>query len=533
MGPFRRPFRTSRCARVRARRVAAFPAPAVTLRDPRDAFTTTRVHRRPAATLTPTTPTCHLPPPQRSLSGRVLSSPPPSPGRGDYPLALSPREGVAKSRPRKKTASRMRESRASRASGAADVVMSALDADDFPLDAERSEILSDSGRSEGGGGDVDFQGGHTRPGRSHTLLETRDALRTRARDLALALAVERRAREEAERDLHEMTRVAELERAECERERSAHEHTRERMREERRAAEEETARLRFSVEVERAKRREARGELERARVVSRKSRSEAEEAADARDVLAATREEADAARSEADTARAAAADAVAGARADRDAAEERHDAFARAYHRARAERAEAIARLDAARRAYDEEVSANAALRSALATAEAEREDLETALAEARAVAETRAVAEARAVADASETIVDAAVKEVVRAGMKDATAAADATRRATKSAEANALEAEKRAGDAETRLAETIDAAEGSDAARFVAERAEVDALDDLARAKATAGVVADARGTRGGRAVTSISERVRLRDALDEARRRVVELARAVDGV
>ena len=127
----------------------------------------------------------------------------------------------------------------------------------------------------------------------------------------------------------------------------------------------------------------------------------------------------------------------------------------------------------------------------------------------------------------------DAAVKEVVRAGTKDATAAADATRRATKSAEANALEAEKRADDAETRLAETIDAAEGSDAARFVAERAEVDALDDLARAKATAGVVSDARGTRGGRAVTSISEKVRLRDALDEARRRVVELARAVDGV
>ena len=537
MGPFRRPFRTSRCARVRARRVAAFPAPAVTLRDPRDAFTTTRVHRRPAATLTPTTPTCHLPPPQRSLSGRVLSSPPPSPGRGDYPLALSPHDGVAKSRPRKKTASRMRESRASRASGAADLVMSALDADDFPIDAERSEILSDSGRSEGGGGDVDFQGGHTRPGRSHTLLETRDAVRTRARDLALALAVERRAREEAERDLHEMTRVAELERAECARERSAHEHTRERMREERRAAEEETARLRFSVEVERAKRREARGELERARVVSRKSRSEAEEAADARDVLEATREEADAARSEADTARAAAADAVAGARADRDAAEERHDAFARAYHRARAERAEAIARLDAARRAYDEEVSANAALRSALATAEAEREDLETALAEARAAAD------ARAVADASETIVDAAVKEVVRAGMKDATAAADATRRATKSVEANALEAEKRAGDAETRLAETrlaetrlaetIGAAEGSDAARFVAERAEVDALDELARAKATAGVVADARGTRAGRAVTSTSEKVRLRDALDEARRRVVELERVVDGV
>ena len=102
-----------------------------------------------------------------SVWSRPLS-PPPSPGRGDYPLALSPRDGVAKSRPRKKTASRMRESRAFRASGAADVVMSALDADDFPIDAERSEILSDSGRSEGGGGDVDFQGGHTRPGSATT-----------------------------------------------------------------------------------------------------------------------------------------------------------------------------------------------------------------------------------------------------------------------------------------------------------------------------------------------------------------------------
>ena len=94
---------------------------------------------------------------------------------------------------------------------------------------------------------------------------------------------------------------------------------------------------------------------------------------------------------------------------------------------------------------------------------------------------------------------------------MKDATAAADATRRATKSAEANALEAPaSRSAPTTRRNATRGDDRRGGGERRrrFVAERAEVDALDDLARAKATAGVVADARGTRGGRGDLDLGE-------------------------